>query len=38
RSHLRGHLVRLCIGLEAVSDLKQDLAQALTVLEQWGTA
>jgi len=38
RSHLRGHLVRLCIGLEAVSDLKQDLAQALTVLERWGTA
>lgn len=38
RSHLHGHLVRLCIGLEAVSDLKQDLAQALTVLEQWGTA
>ncbi len=38
RSHLRGHLVRLCIGLEGVSDLKQDLAQALTVLEQWGTA
>ncbi len=38
RSHLRGHLVRLCIGLEAVSDLKQDLAQALTVLEQWGMA
>ena len=38
RSHLRGHLVRLCIGLEALSDLKQDLAQALTVLEQWGTA
>ncbi len=38
RSHLRGHLVRLCIGLEAVSDLKQDLAQALAVLEQWGRA
>jgi len=36
RSHLRGHLVRLCIGLEAVSDLKQDLAQALAVLEQYG--
>ncbi|MFM8737026.1 MAG: PLP-dependent transferase [Betaproteobacteria bacterium] len=34
RSHLQGHLVRLCIGLETVSDLKQDLAQALAVLER----
>lgn len=32
RSHLRGHLVRLCIGLEAVDDLKADLAQALSVM------
>ncbi len=32
RSHLRGHLVRLCIGLEAVEDLRADLAQALAML------
>ena len=32
RSHLRGHLVRLCIGLEAVEDLKADLAQALAAM------
>lgn len=31
-SPLRGHLVRLCIGLEAVADLQADLAQALTQL------
>jgi len=29
RDHLRGHLVRLAIGLEAVADLRDDLAQAL---------
>jgi cystathionine beta-lyase len=28
-SPLQGHLVRLCIGLEAVADLQQDLEQAL---------
>ncbi len=32
RSHLVGHLVRLCIGLEHVEDLKADLSQALRVL------
>lgn len=29
---LKGHLVRLCIGLEAVADLQADLAQALRQL------
>jgi cystathionine beta-lyase len=29
RDHLRGHLVRLAIGLEAVADLQADLEQAL---------
>lgn len=29
REHLRGHLVRLSIGFEAVADLQADLAQAL---------
>ncbi|MBU6260779.1 MAG: cystathionine beta-lyase [Burkholderiales bacterium] len=29
RPHLRGHLVRFSIGLEAVADLRADLAQAL---------
>ncbi len=28
--HLRGHLVRLSLGLEATADLQADLAQALT--------
>ena len=28
-SSLQGHLVRLCIGLEAVADLQEDLQQAL---------
>ena len=32
RRGLDGHLVRLCIGLEAVADLQADLAQALTRL------
>jgi cystathionine beta-lyase len=27
--HLRGHLVRFSMGLEAVADLQADLAQAL---------
>ena len=30
-SPLHGHLVRLCIGLEAVADLQEDLKQALQV-------
>jgi cystathionine beta-lyase len=29
---LRGHLVRFSIGLEAVDDLRADLAQALALL------
>ncbi len=29
RDHLRGHLVRFSIGLEAVADLQADLEQAL---------
>jgi cystathionine beta-lyase len=34
RPHLApGRLVRLCIGLEAVDDLQQDIAQALTALD-----
>jgi cystathionine beta-lyase len=34
RPHLApGRLVRLCIGLEAVEDLQQDIAQALTALD-----
>jgi len=32
RRGLDGHLVRLCIGLEAVADLQADLAQALSHL------
>ena len=32
RRGLDGHLVRLCIGLEAVADLQADLAQALATL------
>ena len=33
RPHLKpGRVVRLCIGLEAVQDLQQDIAQALAVL------
>ncbi len=31
-SALEGHLVRLCIGLEAVADLRADLQQALQLL------
>jgi cystathionine beta-lyase/cystathionine gamma-synthase len=27
--HLRGHLVRFSVGLEALEDLKSDLAQSL---------
>lgn len=38
RSHLRGHLVRLCIGLEAVPDLQNDLGQALATLRRYGHA
>jgi cysteine-S-conjugate beta-lyase len=30
--HLKGHLVRFSIGLEAVDDLRADLSQALAVL------
>ena len=30
-SPLHGHLVRLCIGLEAVADLQEDLKQALQI-------
>ena len=33
RHGLDGHLVRFCIGLEAVADLKADLAQALQLLD-----
>jgi cysteine-S-conjugate beta-lyase len=31
RSGLQGHLVRLCIGLEALEDLQADLAQAFSI-------
>jgi cysteine-S-conjugate beta-lyase len=31
QQHLQGHLVRLCIGLEAVNDLQADLAQSLAL-------
>jgi cystathionine beta-lyase len=31
REHLRGHLVRFSLGLEAVSDLQADIEQALAV-------
>lgn len=36
RGHLRGHLVRFSIGLEAATDLQSDLEQALTAA--FGTA
>lgn len=32
RPHLKGHLIRFSVGLEAVDDLRADLAQALSVL------
>lgn len=32
KPHLKGHLIRFSIGLEAVEDLRADLAQALSVL------
>jgi cysteine-S-conjugate beta-lyase len=32
--HLRGHLVRFSMGFEAVKDLTQDLAQAMSALSQ----
>jgi cysteine-S-conjugate beta-lyase len=34
RLHLRGHLVRFSMGFEAVKDLTQDLAQAMSALSQ----
>ncbi|MFZ9428755.1 MAG: PLP-dependent transferase [Burkholderiaceae bacterium] len=34
RAHLKGHLVRLCIGLEDVQDLQADLSEALDVLRR----